>query len=1183
MISYYLRQSLKLRTRKELWLAALLLAACPASAQFVSITEYPIPTPNSISYGIAAGPDGALWFTEGNANKIGRITTAGVFTEYPLSSQLSGAYLITVGPDGALWFTENTRIGRITTAGLITEYPLTGGGFRGIAAGPDSALWFAEGGGGKIGRITTAGAITEYLLPALSEPEDLTIGPDGALWFTEYGGNKIGRIANGGAINEYPIATANSGPHGITTGPDGALWFAEFNAGRIGRMTLAGVITEYPLPNAHSFPNGIIIGPDAALWFTEEGGGQIGRISTAGVITEYAVPVSGGRPYGITMGPDGALWFADDSGAIGRVSIASTPPPVNITEYHEPTVGGNSFFIASGPDGLLWFTEDDGNRIGRITTSGAFTEYGLPTASVPEGITNGPDAALWFTEQGGGQIGRISTAGVITEYPLPTPNASPLAIVAGPDGALWFTEFAGNKVGRISTAGFVTEYLVPTSDSQPYGIAPGPDGALWFTENAGNKVGRISTAGIVTEYPVPTTGGAPVSIAAGPDGALWFAEYQGNKIGRITTTGVISEFAIPTPASGPLAIASGLDGALWFTEREGNQIGRVTTAGVFTEYTVPTGASGPTSITRGPGGDLWFTEYLVRTIAHLSLATPVTGQPAVIAASGGTPQSATTGTAFPNALQAAVTDLAGNPVSGVIVTFHAPSTGAGAVLSTYTAVTNAVGLANVTATANSIAGSYAVIASVGDASALFSLTNTPSPDVGTNVALGMLATESSTLAGYPSAAASSAVDGITDGRFLDKSVTTTNPDVNAWWQVDLGAWATINSVVIWNRTDCCGSRLSDYWVFISNTPFSPADTPANLQFRAGTFSSHQTIAPNPSTAIPAGGAQGRYVRVQLTGADYLSLAEVQVLARTALPANLAQGKLASQSSTYPGAFTGPGAAVDGNTDGNFAHSSVSTTNFDQYAWWQVDLGTAVSVNSVTIWNRTDCCGSRLADYWVFVSDTPFSSSDTPASLQNRPGTFSSHQTSAPNPSTSINVGAQGRYLRVQLTGADYLSLAEVQVFGIAEGPSPDLAQGQIATQSSTLPGTASAAAGTAVDGFTDGAFYDGSVTATNSEANAWWQVDLAYLANVASVVVWNRTDCCASRLSDYWVFVSDTPFNPTDSPATLQNRPGTFSSHQTSAPNPSSAITVGAQGRYIRVQLTGTNYLSLAEVQVLVQ
>jgi hypothetical protein len=248
------------------------------------------------------------------------------------------------------------------------------------------------------------------------------------------------------------------------------------------------------------------------------------------------------------------------------------------------------------------------------------------------------------------------------------------------------------------------------------------------------------------------------------------------------------------------------------------------------------------------------------------------------------------------------------------------------------------------------------------------------------------------------------------------------------------------------------------------------------------------------------------------------------------------------------------------------------------------LGASASVSSIVIWNRTDCCSSRLGDYWVFVSDTPFLPTDTPTTLQSRPATFASHQTSAPNPVATIAAGAQGRYVRVQLTGTNYLSLAEVQVFGTGGVPAPtNAALGKAASQSSTLSGYATDGAASAVDGNTDGNFFDGSVTATNLDPNAWWQVDLGASTAVSSVVVWNRTDCCGGRLNDFWVFVSDTPFLPTDTPATLQNRAGTFSSHQTAAPNPSTTINAAAQGRYVRVQLTVGGYLSLAEVQVFSQ
>jgi hypothetical protein len=83
-------------------------------------------------------------------------------------------------------------------------------------------------------------------------------------------------------------------------------------------------------------------------------------------------------------------------------------------------------------------------------------------------------------------------------------------------------------------------------------------------------------------------------------------------------------------------------------------------------------------------------------------------------------------------------------------------------------------------------------------------------------------------------------------------------------------------------------------------------------------------------------------------------------------------------------------------------------------------------------------------------------------------------------------------------------------------------------------------------------------------------VDLGNSATISSISIWNRTDCCADRLNDYWVFVSDTPFGPSETPATLQSRAGTWSSHQSGSPNPSTGITVNAQGRYVRVQLSGT-------------
>src|SRR6185437_6990353 len=61
--------------------------------------------------GIAAGPDGALWFSEIDGNQIGRVTPDGAFSEFPLLAAGRGPFAIAVGPDQSLWFTEVTGNG----------------------------------------------------------------------------------------------------------------------------------------------------------------------------------------------------------------------------------------------------------------------------------------------------------------------------------------------------------------------------------------------------------------------------------------------------------------------------------------------------------------------------------------------------------------------------------------------------------------------------------------------------------------------------------------------------------------------------------------------------------------------------------------------------------------------------------------------------------------------------------------------------------------------------------------------------------------------------------------------------------------------------------------------------------------------------------------------------------------
>jgi len=114
-----------------------------------------------------------------------------------------------------------------------------------------------------------------------------------------------------------------------------------------------------------------------------------------------------------------------------------------------------------------------------------------------------------------------------------------------------------------------------------------------------------------------------------------------------------------------------------------------------------------------------------------------------------------------------------------------------------------------------------------------------------------------------------------------------------------------------------------------------------------------------------GPRRARFVRVALPGKKrVLHLAEVQVMSAGT---NVALKGEATQSST---AFGGKAVfAVDGNTDGDYEHKSVSHAAEQNDPWWEVDLKSELPVDSIKIWNRTDGgTGDRTANFTVTALD-----------------------------------------------------------------------------------------------------------------------------------------------------------------------------------------------------------------------
>ncbi len=273
------------------------------------IVEFPIPTPNSGPLGIAADwGTSAVWFTEFNANKIGRITPDGVVTEFSIPSPSSGPVGIvslpgTLQGDGSfgswVWFSESNanQIGRLMQDGSFIEIAIpTPGSVPMGVWGSGTTVWFTEFQGNKIGKISVGAemSLSEVSIPTASAgPLSLTGGDTFVgVWFTEANANKIGLLSEG-AITEFSVPSANAGLSGIVTAA-GLAWFTERSANKIASVTRDGRFAEYTVPRSASEPFGIArFALEGLIVFTERSGNAITRFQPDAAVVLAAQNVGG--------------------------------------------------------------------------------------------------------------------------------------------------------------------------------------------------------------------------------------------------------------------------------------------------------------------------------------------------------------------------------------------------------------------------------------------------------------------------------------------------------------------------------------------------------------------------------------------------------------------------------------------------------------------------------------------------------------------------------------------------------------------------------------------------------------------------------------------------------------------------------------------------------------------------
>ncbi len=591
-------------------------------------SAFPIPNvfggTHAYPYSITKGPDSALWFIANDSGRhIVRIDSTGKMQGYrvPAGSRLQW---LTLGSDGALWFTDSgaNKIGRMSGTGNVTEFsvPTPSAGLTGICQGPDGKLWFLEGAANKVGTVTMSGSFHEYAIPTpYSGAFDIVTGPDGALWFTEDAAGNIGRVTTSGNIDELKLAQDYEKPFNITVGSDRNVWFSESEAyGILGRVELHPVRDSNPIYSEIRVSLGKAhpeLGVDAKFPLTV----TVYNLSHHAIKGHYPNPIhltttdpknaelsqtvltsSTSKASVIYSGRDINATLSANANGGANVQTATVLPSLQ-PEKKLPKPG---YGLTRTSDGSLWICLSDGS-IAHYSKTGSVKVYPATNTFEIEGcsMVEGPDGNVWFTDYTNDRIGKITPLGKVTFFQLEH-DASPLSMARGSDGALWFTEYFPGRIGRITTDGQVRTFK---GDSTPLYIVSGPDGNLWYI-SGGGYIHKVTMNG--DSHRVRRVG----EVGSGlwnADHNIWF--YTGNppQLEEMATDGaIVKKYTVPYRCL-PFALTSGPENSIWYVDAANDCVARMTLSGKF--YTVPTYSQNENEglfagIVIGPNGDLWFNE-----------------------------------------------------------------------------------------------------------------------------------------------------------------------------------------------------------------------------------------------------------------------------------------------------------------------------------------------------------------------------------------------------------------------------------------------------------------------------------------------------------------------------------------------------------------------------------------------
>lgn len=255
--------------------------------------------------GVVVNSDDTIWFAEQYANYIGHyFPTTGHFQTYPLpflvvpDQGVPGNTLtlpsapndLVLDKQGNIWFTEinanaigrmNMRSGQTQQYSLTTTKSAQSLNPYGITIDPGGNIWFTEASANHIGHLNPkTGQISYFTMDRSSTPlMEIAADTNGIIWATSFSSGLLLSFNPKTTTFTPYYAPSSGGIYGITFTSGGKVWVTITAGNVIANLDpTAKRFIEYAIPSSGSLPLGVVLGANNSVWFTEAGSNKIGML-----------------------------------------------------------------------------------------------------------------------------------------------------------------------------------------------------------------------------------------------------------------------------------------------------------------------------------------------------------------------------------------------------------------------------------------------------------------------------------------------------------------------------------------------------------------------------------------------------------------------------------------------------------------------------------------------------------------------------------------------------------------------------------------------------------------------------------------------------------------------------------------------------------------------------------------